>query len=132
MRWALRRAWADDPAIRDFIGLSENAWDFTAAGGVPGFGPLSVEDAARLLARTAGPVAVAEDASRPEAAAAPPDAAAPATAATTGPSSEEPAAGDLLDRPDEILADAITQPRLDEARSGQPQPPRRHGGALPT
>src|SRR5207248_8647605 len=32
-RAALRRAWASDPAIRDFIGLSENAWDFTAADG---------------------------------------------------------------------------------------------------
>jgi len=37
---ALRRAWAADPAIRDFVGLAENAWDFTAPQGVPGFGPL--------------------------------------------------------------------------------------------
>jgi hypothetical protein len=36
-RAALRRAWVADPAIRDFVGLSENAWDFTAPGGVPGF-----------------------------------------------------------------------------------------------
>ena len=27
-RAALRRAWSTDPAIRDFIGLSENSWDF--------------------------------------------------------------------------------------------------------
>ena len=27
-RAALRRAWAADPAIRDFVGLAENAWDF--------------------------------------------------------------------------------------------------------
>src|SRR5690349_4204268 len=25
---ALRRAWVADPGIRDFIGLSENSWDF--------------------------------------------------------------------------------------------------------
>src|SRR5690348_2495761 len=25
---ALRKVWTSDPAIRDFIGLSENAWDF--------------------------------------------------------------------------------------------------------
>jgi hypothetical protein len=34
-RAALRRAWSADPAIRDFIGLSENSWDFNALGGVP-------------------------------------------------------------------------------------------------
>src|SRR5450432_2756337 len=28
-RAALRRAWAADPAIRDFKGLAENDWDFT-------------------------------------------------------------------------------------------------------
>jgi len=37
---ALRRAWVADPAIRDFVGLAENAWDFTDPGGVPGFGEL--------------------------------------------------------------------------------------------
>ena len=26
-RAALRRAWSTDPAIRDFVGLSENSWD---------------------------------------------------------------------------------------------------------
>ena len=50
-RAALRRAWAADPAIRDFVGLSENSWDFTTPGGVPGFGPLSAEDASRLMAQ---------------------------------------------------------------------------------
>ncbi len=37
---ALRRAWAADPAIRDFIGLAENAWDFTDPDAMPGFGAL--------------------------------------------------------------------------------------------
>ncbi|HTS41947.1 MAG TPA: DUF3306 domain-containing protein [Xanthobacteraceae bacterium] len=54
MRAALRRAWAADPAIRDFIGLSENSWDFTAPGGMPGFGPLSADDASRLMAHFTG------------------------------------------------------------------------------
>ena len=48
-RAALRRAWSADPVIRDFIGLSENSWDFNAPSGVPGFGALTVEDAHRLL-----------------------------------------------------------------------------------
>lgn len=48
-RAALRRAWSADPAIREFIGLSENSWDFNALGSVPGFGALTMEDARRLL-----------------------------------------------------------------------------------
>jgi len=39
-RAALRRAWAADPAIRDFVGLAENAWDFTDPNAMPGFGAL--------------------------------------------------------------------------------------------
>ena len=50
-RAALRRAWSADPAIRDFIGLSENSWDFNAPGSVPGFGALTIEDARRLLTK---------------------------------------------------------------------------------
>jgi hypothetical protein len=37
---AVRRAWRMDPAIRDFKEMAENDWDFTAAGGVLGFGEL--------------------------------------------------------------------------------------------
>jgi hypothetical protein len=36
-RATLRRAWSADPAMRGFIGLSENSWDFNATDGVPGF-----------------------------------------------------------------------------------------------
>jgi hypothetical protein len=39
-RAALRRAWAADPAIRDFKGLAENDWDFTDPAAMPGFGAL--------------------------------------------------------------------------------------------
>jgi hypothetical protein len=46
-RAALRRAWAADPKIRDFIGLSENSWDFNAPGAIPGFGPLEMTDELR-------------------------------------------------------------------------------------
>ena len=41
-RAALRRAWVSDPAIRDFVGIAENQWDFTKPDGVPGFGPLEL------------------------------------------------------------------------------------------
>src|SRR5690348_13075829 len=43
-RAALRRAWSADPAIRDFIGLSENSWDFNVPGAMGGFGSLTIED----------------------------------------------------------------------------------------
>ena len=36
-RAALRRAWASDPAIRDYIGLSENSWNFNEPGAMYGF-----------------------------------------------------------------------------------------------
>lgn len=45
-RAALRKMWSLDPAIRDHVGLSENAWDFNDPASIPGFGP-----AAKALAR---------------------------------------------------------------------------------
>jgi len=53
-RAALRRVWLADPAIRDFIGLSENSWDFNAPDGVPGFGVVKTGDIRRLLAQMMG------------------------------------------------------------------------------
>jgi Protein of unknown function (DUF3306) len=52
---ALRRAWTVDPAIRDFIGLAENQWDFTDPTSIPGFGPLApTDDVGRLVAQALG------------------------------------------------------------------------------
>jgi hypothetical protein len=51
---ALRRGWSADLAIRDFIGLSENSWDFNDPGGIPGFGILEPEETQRLLAQLTG------------------------------------------------------------------------------
>jgi hypothetical protein len=45
-RAALRRVWSSDPAIRDFIGIAENQWDFNDPDGIPGFGPLPATDRA--------------------------------------------------------------------------------------
>src|SRR6267378_601321 len=41
---ALRRAWATDPAIRDFVGIAESQWDFNDPTAMPGFGPLRAND----------------------------------------------------------------------------------------
>jgi hypothetical protein len=46
-RAALRRAWITDPAIRSFIGIAENQWDFTKPGSIPGFGSLELTPALR-------------------------------------------------------------------------------------
>jgi hypothetical protein len=53
-RAALRRVWSSDPAIRDFIGLSENSGDFNAPGAMGGFGPIDREKIGRLLTRVFG------------------------------------------------------------------------------
>src|SRR5262245_26198837 len=54
-RAALRQAWVSDPAIRDFIEIAENQWDFTRPETIPGFGPLGATDEAQsLLAQALG------------------------------------------------------------------------------
>jgi len=53
-RAALRRAWTSDPAIRDFVGLVENGWDFNNPDAVSGFGAISAKDVARLASTIIG------------------------------------------------------------------------------
>jgi hypothetical protein len=54
-RAALRQAWANDPAIRDFVGIAENQWDFNDLTAMPGFGPmLETDNMPALLARALG------------------------------------------------------------------------------
>jgi hypothetical protein len=107
-RQALRRIWMADPAIRDFIGLSENAWDFTAASGVPGFGVLSAEDAGRLVARALGAAGARMRLGQESRPSCPP-------AATAAPGAEAEANGDT-DAPQDF----------GEAEISRPPPPRNH------
>ena len=66
-RAALRRVWVTDPKIRDFIGIAENQWDFTADNAIPGFGPLSpLDDVRRLVAQVMGERTAAPEARVPE------------------------------------------------------------------
>jgi hypothetical protein len=54
-RAALRQAWASDPAIRDFIGIAENQWDFNDPDAISGFGPLpDGYDVSGLLSQVLG------------------------------------------------------------------------------
>lgn len=48
-RAALRRAWTTDPAIRDFIEVAENQWDFATGSNLPGFGDLDLSDDVRRM-----------------------------------------------------------------------------------
>jgi hypothetical protein len=140
-RTALRRAWSVDPAIRDFIGLSENSWDFNAPGGVPGFGPVTAEEVCRLLAQAPGEPDPA-NAARPVAGRVPDGHAAPV-------GESEPAASDRTQDADrtqeeraaaadhgasQLIADAndiAIQHALGECECFLRLPQRRHGSAVP-
>lgn len=136
-RTALRRAWSADPAIRDFVGLAENAWDFNDPNAMPGFGPLNysaeqvdalVRRIVREVVETAGnspnPLAEnLEDAVRPDIAEAGFAQSSHRAKVITGPRPfDEPTAAELPNS-------ASGQP---VAASEETRIPRRtHGGALP-
>jgi hypothetical protein len=138
-RAALRRAWSADPAIRDFIGLVENGWDFNDPYGIPGFGPLQAgEDVGRLLAQAIGEAAP-ERAPQPDKAA---EFAALSSEQTTpvarsdeplsdrAPPLPEPGkAGDRMAR--RSNEDTASQDKIENTGDGPPAPRRRQGGALP-
>jgi hypothetical protein len=55
---ALRRAWSADPAIRDFMGPTENYWDAAGPDGIPGFGELDPgTDVKRMVSELFGETA---------------------------------------------------------------------------
>jgi hypothetical protein len=114
-RAALRSAWTADPAIRDFVGIAENQWNFNDHGCIPGFGPLEAADylAAQALAGLTNAAQEvpqnAEDAEDAEGAGQP-----------ALPRSE----------PIEAVRPAATPPILGETDSGFVAP-RSHGSALP-
>jgi hypothetical protein len=121
-RAALRRAWVSDPAIRDFIGIAENQWDFTDPTAIPGFGPLrETDDVPSLVAQALGKLGK------------------PASAAFVGmpvPTEEAPSetradpviAGMSAGRD---IADAAAEHERDTAENDHGRRRRPHGGALP-
>lgn len=128
-RAALRRAWAADPSIRDFVGLNENFWDAAGPAGVPGFGDLDPNlDVKRMLSDLFGE----DGAEKP--AAAPPD-----TSATT--SSGSRVAVEKASSPDahQDTSSEASSPSTEiaAAQNESPENPpergsrRRHGSALP-
>jgi hypothetical protein len=133
-RAALRRAWETDPAIRDFVGLAENAWDFNDPNAMPGFGPLDCteEQLAALLERVVGGVRSAAD-SLATALPQPADHAGLAaseveTDAIAGP---QPVQTISSQQPSQPVA-AVQSLRPAEATDDEPAArPRTHGSALP-
>jgi Protein of unknown function (DUF3306) len=127
-RAALRRAWAADPAIRDFIGLAENAWDFNDPTAMPGFGPLDCtsEQLAALVDRIVGGVReVAEALPEPSIEVA--ESSAESHQADTPEAVEQSHAPELP-----ALAAAVQPPVVERSADfAEPVRPRTHGGALP-
>jgi uncharacterized protein DUF3306 len=140
---ALRRAWSSDPAIRDFIEIAENQWDFANPSSIPGFGPLSASDnIGELVSRAMG--GLGHDAvaglgagrtATPDSSQAPTDLPAQAT---QGPDTvsrgEGPAVSSVSEEAaqsaDKAVLSAVQQ-RVSRSDSGPASNSRRHGGALP-
>jgi hypothetical protein len=136
-RAALRRAWASDPAIRDFVGLADYDWDFNSATAHAGFGPLELgEEARRLAAR------LIFDGGLPASDAEPPGQ--PVTVMSSRPEIGPPIEGEPLhERHETGTSDAHADPGIAPValqskqaaalqRNELPQPGRRaHGRALP-
>jgi hypothetical protein len=121
-RAALRRAWSLDPAIRDFVGPADYAWDYNAPDGVPGASLELVGDVREMLAQLFGP----------EPAAAGGDGA-PADTSGAEPPAPLPATPDDTPSPDLVAPALLPAPATTEA-IGEPAvaAPRRHGSALPS
>jgi hypothetical protein len=135
-RAALRRAWAADPKIRDFVGLADYDWDFNVPGSMAGFGPLEMTQELReIAARIIGPPPVAAPAAGP---------AEKSDLSEREVSSGEIPPGDLIHDMSEQEADAddpcsecdpsvaAVQNQPDAAEKSQLVVRPRHGGALPT
>jgi hypothetical protein len=141
-RAALRRAWSLDPAIRDFVGPADYAWDFNAPDGVPGFALELQGDVKELLAqvfRAAEEEPAKEPPAEAEAAAPPPDKPedAPGQAlASLPPGAVAPAMIPPAMVPPDVPPPAegapAEAPAPAEAAEDPPPPRRRHGGALPS
>jgi hypothetical protein len=111
---ALRRAWAADPKVRDFVGLNDYDFDFHTPGAIPGFGPLEMtDDLRREVLRIVGALQPEPEPADPPTAVAKP----PEPAAAVAPA-QLPA---VTEETDEALSPAEPSATYDTgARPGQP------------
>src|SRR5688572_3624835 len=131
-RAALRRVWTSDPAIRNFIGIAENQYDFATGSDIPGFGPLTpADDVARMVSQIMG-----EGVPRPPSLSEP-EPAPKADTKTLEPNIEPAEVADESLASHQVAArkgvpsenDAVQQNEVGE--EGDPPAPHSHGGALP-
>ena len=127
---ALRRAWASDPVIRDFVGLNENFWDAAGPDGIPGFGDLDPNlDVRRMVSELFGetprqdtqPVLEADRVA--DSSALPTD---NLPEAADPPQATLPPAEELLQRNENAAAQIEPSEPVPEKKIS-----RRHGGAMP-
>lgn len=132
---ALRRAWSTDPAIRDFMGPTENYWDAAGPDGmIPGFGELDPGlDVKRMVAELFGETPQDRPQPEPDESTSPPEYSA---------ENSEGRDNELRDEGDEAVKPASQQSTPHRTENGATQkrsPPgqslrkmtRRHGGAMP-
>jgi hypothetical protein len=126
-RAALRSAWKSDPAVRGFIEIADNQWDFNVPDAIPGFGAMGEAEQAHRLAADALKIGT----SLPNLA--PP----PERRVVQGEMSDESRVIDPVWQPGSISTAEPERPTPDSGE--QPQSvdnsttpvKRRHGGALP-
>ena len=139
-RAALRRAWSADPAIRDFIGLAENSWDFTKPDSITGFGPLlPTDDVKKLLANIIRDRETAHEQTSGTALQQPDTEARDEAAASQGAEiDQDSVAVDNSDQTQSEIAlrctknNPASQQGMTAHETPNAAPKRRHGGALPT
>jgi hypothetical protein len=124
---ALRRAWTADPAIRDFVGLAENAWDFNDPNAMPGFGPLDCSQA-ELAAWVDRIVGGLHDPAEAQ-----PDTPTQLQEPSDVPNGDIVHSAVLTDAPDEAVSAEIAAPLASQPAMESDTVRRRvHGGALPS
>ena len=132
---ALRRAWSADPAIRDFVGLSENSWDFNAPDSLPGFGPLNTEEVRQAAARFFGELTEETTAQAPADLGESTLNSAEIEQKASEESESGPSSAPVVQDPVNIAAqhdeEAAVQHRDDAESADSPAAGKRHGGALP-
>jgi len=127
---ALRRAWASDPVIRDFVGLNENYWDAAGPDGIAGFGDLDPNlDVRRMVSELFGETPRQDTQ---------PESGADRVADSSAPPTDTPP--DTAGSPQATLASDENIPQRTENAAVQTEEPeaapekkfaRRHGGAMP-
>jgi hypothetical protein len=138
-RAALRRAWTSDPAIREFVGIAENQWDFTKPDSVPGFGSLELTpELRRLVTQLVGnapkepiPPQMPIGQSNQRIAGTPLESLPPTPVGTAGSNAAAAECSQAQPVASRVDDDAAAQREGQDADAGTPSARRKHGSATP-